>query len=117
MKRRQPVVNVGACAPALPATSVLLAKLPAIREFLSATGYDDGSPRVPGYLTLRNRGHSYEITLYDPDAGLRLPARGPDLDKTLLLAEQLLGVQEAPWEVDNYLTEQLAKKSKKRRAS
>ena len=117
MKRRQPVVNVGACAPALPATSVLLAKLPAIREFLSATAYDDGSPRVPGYLTLRNRGHSYELTLYDPDAGLRLPTRGPDLDKTLLLAEQLLGVEEAPWEVDNYLTEQLAKRAKRKRAS
>lgn len=102
--------------PPAPMTSVLLAKLPAIREFMSATQYDDGSPREPGYMTIRTWGTQWQVTVYDPDSGARMPVRAPELDKALLLVEQLLGVEEAPWEIDRYLSEQLAKKSKKKRA-
>lgn len=95
-------------------TSVLLAKLPALREWMVSTLYDDGSARVPGKLNIEVYGSMWCVTLRDPNNGLRLPIRGEDLDKCLLLVEQCLGVEEAPWERDQYLTDQLAKKSKKK---
>jgi hypothetical protein len=115
MKRRNAPVGTGAIVPALPATSVLLAKLPAIREFLTATEYEDKSPRQPGYVTFRNRVVAFELTLYDPDGGARLAVRGPTIDQCLQLAEQMLGVEEAPWELDSYLQEQLARRAKKKK--
>lgn len=113
MKRRTPPA---AGLPALPLddNSKVLAKLPLIREFLSATAYEDQSPRQPGYLTLKNRGGSYEITVYDPDAGLRCAVRAMTLDDVFAAAELLLGASDAPWEVDRWLTDQLAKNRKKR---
>jgi hypothetical protein len=56
-----------------------------------------------------------EVTYYDPDSGTRLPCRGATLDQALTLGEQLLGVEEAPWEGDKYLMEQLVAKTKKKR--
>lgn len=117
VKRRQPPAGAGAIMPALAATSVTLAKFTLLREFLTATQYDDGAPRTPGDLALRNRGVAFEVTLYDPDAGLRLPVRAATLDDVLALAEKLLGVESAPWEVDRYLTEQLGKKKGRKKAS
>ncbi|OWY61056.1 hypothetical protein B7486_65850, partial [cyanobacterium TDX16] len=100
MKRRLTQVGSQVIQPALPAASVMLGKLPAVREFLTATEYEDKTARVPGYLTIRNRGVTFEVTIYDPDAGARLSARAAKLDDVLALIEQLLGVEEAPWEID-----------------
>lgn len=102
--------------PPLPSTSTLLPKCPALREFISATVYDDGTPRTPGYVTFRNRVTTYEVTVYDPDSASRLCARGPDLDHTLNLLEKLLGAEEAPWEPDRYLQEQQQSKLKRKRS-
>jgi hypothetical protein len=116
VKRRIPPQGSGKnIVPALPATSVILAKVPAMRAFVTDTAYEDGSPRVPGYFTLRNRVACFEVTLYDPDSGCRLPVRGSDLDKALQMAEQLLGVEEAPWEVDQYLLGQLEQRGRKKK--
>jgi hypothetical protein len=115
VKRRQPVGETSLPPVGLGAVSVILGKLPAIREFLSCMAYDDGSLRTPGYVTLRNRGTAYEFTLYDPDAGARMAVRAETFDAVLTQAEQLLGVAEAPWEVDQYLTDQLGKKKKRKR--
>lgn len=98
----------------LPSESKVLGKLPLLREFVSSTAYDDQSPRTPGYFTLRNRGGSYQITLYDVDAGLRCACGAPTLDDTFGAAELLLGAENAPWEIDQYLTDQLLKKKKKK---
>jgi len=117
VKRRQPTDAVPIIAPALPSASVHWPKLVNIREFLTATKYDDGSARCPGYVTVRNRVTSFEVTLYDPDSASRLPARGPTLDQALSLAEQLLAADEAPWEHDAYLAEQLSRRTKKRKKS
>jgi hypothetical protein len=86
-----------------------------LREFISATEYEDKTPRTPGYYTLRNRGAAYELTVYDPDSGTRLPCRGQTLDEVFALVEKLLGAVEAPWECDSYLTEQLARKGKRKK--
>jgi len=115
MKRRQVAAPGEHKLPALPMASTILAKLPALREFLTATEYEDGGNRQPGYMTMRNRGTTFEVTLYDPDSGHRIACRGTSFDETLLLAEKLLGTPEAPWEVDQYLTDQLAKRSRKKK--
>lgn len=115
MKRRLKTEGAQFIMPAAPSASVLLGKLPAIREFISATEYDDKTPREPGYLTIRTVGTQWQVTLYDPDSGSRLPVRAAELDKALLLAEQMIGVEEAPWEPDRYLTELLAKRSRKKK--
>lgn len=93
--------------------SVILGKLPALREFLCTVVYDDGSPRQCGDLSIRTRNLSWICVLRDPDAGARLTVSADDLDKCLLLLEQLVGVEEAPWERDDWLTAQLLKKKKK----
>ena len=116
MKRRQAARPGDTVLPALPSTSTHLPKLPALREFLSATKYDDDTPRTPGYVTVRNRVTTYEVTVYDPDSASRLSCRGPTLDAALALVEQLLGVEEAPWEPDNYLASQQTKSKPKKRA-
>ena len=59
----------------------------------------------------------YELTLYDLDSGTRLPVRAATLDEVLAAAEKLLGVENAPWEIDRYLTEQLAGKNKKKKGA
>jgi len=114
MKRRAAPAESNPLTKALPALSVMLGKLPALREFITATSYDDGSPRQPGYFTFRNRTTTFEVTAYDVDAGLRLACRGEKIDDAFALLEQLLGVEDAPWEVDNYLMEQAKRRAKKK---
>jgi hypothetical protein len=94
---------------------VLLAKLPLLREFLSAGQYEDGSPRTPGNMRIGSQGVLWEITLQDPDALARLTFRGQELDKTLLMAETYLGAEDAPWETDRYLAEKAAATPKKKK--
>jgi len=114
MKRRQAAEPGKAVVQALPSTSLHWPKLPTIREFITATSYDDGSARQPGYLTVRNRVTTMEVTLYDPDSASRMVCRGSSLDEALILAEKLLGVEEAPWEPDNYLQQQLTRKPRRK---
>lgn len=116
MKRRLVSAEPGTPPPALPAVSTTLAKLPLLREFLTATAYDDGSIRTPGYVWLKNTGAVFEITCFDPDSGTRLPVRAATLDELLSAVEKLLGAEAAPWEADRYLTEQLTKKRRKKGA-
>lgn len=113
MKRRTPA-EAGLPALPLPSDSKLFVKWPLIREFMTSTAYDDGTPRTPGYLTWRNKGGSFEITVFDPDAGLRCAVRAMTIDDTFAAVEMLLGAENAPWETDRYLTEELLKKKKKR---
>lgn len=102
--------------PALPVESKQLLRVPLLLEFLSSTEYEDGIKRTPGYMTLRNKTIEYEITLYDPDAGMRLPVRGRTLDQLLMAVETLLGAQDAAWEEDSYLQSKMPKERKKKGA-
>ena len=116
MKRRSVVSREGAILPALSAESKVLAKLPALREFLSATAYEDGTARTPGYFWFSNRRMLYEVILFDPDSGSRLPVTALTMDDVFVAAEALLTAPEAAWQPDKYLTEQLAKKTKRKGA-
>jgi hypothetical protein len=109
VKRRQAMRPGDTVTPPIPATSTHWPKLPALREFLHATQYEDKTPRTPGYMTVRNRVTTMEVTVYDVDGCCRLVSRGPTLDHALSLIEQLLGVEDAPWEPDRYLADQAAK--------
>lgn len=101
--------------PALSGDSKVLAKFPLIREFLTATQYEDGGARTPGYITLRNRVIEFEVSLYDPDAGSRIAIRSRTMDDAFAAAELILGAADAPWEPDRYLMEQLAKRNKSKK--
>lgn len=101
--------------PALSVENVVLRKTPALVEFLAATAYEDGSPRQPGYFTVRNRTIEYELTLYDPDAGMRVSIRARELDKVFFGAEAILCTPDAPWELDKYLWDKRPKEMKKKK--
>lgn len=116
MKRRSVQSGSAAVSPALSAESKVLKGMPSLCEFLSATVYDDGTARTPGYMWISNRRTAYEITLFDPDACCKLPVIGKTLDDVYAAAEALLRAEEAPWQHDEYLAERQAK-SKKKRAS
>lgn len=114
MKRR---AVVGAAAPVRPPLSsdcVEMHHLPLIREFLSATSYEDGSARTPGYLWLTNRGTAYELVLFDPDAGARAPFLALTISEVFMAAELHLMAEEGAWQPDRYLQEQLSKKGKRK---
>lgn len=102
-------------SPQLSQESKVLGKLSQLVAFVSDVSYEDKTPRSPGYYTLRNRVFTYELTLYDPDAGLRVAVRDVTIDGCFAAANELLRLPEAPWEVDNYLQQQLAKIPKKKK--
>ena len=102
VKRRKTLATTDVAPPAAVAASMILSKLPAIREWLSATEYDDHTVRQPGALRVTTRDALWHLTLTDPDAGARLLVSDKELDKALLLLEQLVGVSDAPWQADPY---------------
>ena len=114
MKRREALGLTGVPPVGAAPASVMLAKVPSLREWLTATTYDDGTARTPGALRLSTRNALWCATVTDPDAGARLLVSSDSLDKLLLLVEQLIGAAEAPWEIDPYATRTGQKKPKKK---
>lgn len=114
IKKRDPLAGPRGGLQGPAGASVILAKLPAVREFLSSTEYEDKSPRTVGNIRIGSQGRLWEVTVQDPDALARMTVRDESLDKALLLVEQLLGVDEAPWETDRYLAEKAQGKHKKK---
>lgn len=115
MLRRRQAPTQDAIPEALPAPTSVFGEGSLISEFLSATQYDDGTLRVPGSIRIENMGKSYRVTVYDHDAGLRLAVSAVCVDEALNDIEVLLGAADAPWEVDRYLSEQVAKRGKKKK--
>lgn len=111
--RRRAVDPLTLAAPEASSETTYLTLNPLLVEFATATSYDDGAPRVPGYFTVRIRGTEWECTLYDPDGGVRLPVRAPTVDDMMLAVETALGTESASWEPDQYLLKQLAQRPKK----
>jgi hypothetical protein len=95
--------------------SVLLSDLPLMLRHITETSYDDLTPRTPGYYWVMNREVAFEVIVFDPDSGCRLPCRAADYDTAMMLAERLLGVEDAPWEPDRFLSDQLLKRVKKKK--
>lgn len=92
-----------------------LQKFPRLMEHCTCTKYDDdNSLRTPGYFWVKTQGSTWIVTMFDPDGGARLDCRAATVDDALALAETYLGAADAPWEVDEYLRERMAKKKKKK---
>jgi len=113
MKKRQVKGKAGADAAVhlAPMESVVMGSLHNIIAHCATTRYEDGDPRVPGWITVKTFGSGWVVTVKDPDAGLSLSATAATLDDALALADLLLGSEDAPWEVDQFLQ---ARKPKKR---
>lgn len=101
--------------PPLPVPLAVLVNSPLLAEHITATKFEDGLVRVPGSFKVENIGTAFRVTVYDHDAGLRLPVTGPTLEEALQEVETILGVPDAPWEVDRYLSEQVARRGKKKK--
>lgn len=99
--------------PALTVQTKILMKCHLLMEFITATAYEDGTVRTPGYFTIRNRTIEFECTLYDPDGGVRCAVRARDMDNLLAAVETLLGAEDAVWEQDQYLMSRRPKSRKK----
>ncbi len=97
----------------LPSDSVLFKKLPRLMEFITQLAYEDGTPRAPGYYWVKTDATAFIVTLFDEDACARLPCRGATVEDAFGLADKLLGAENAPWEVDQWMMERKAKKKKK----
>lgn len=73
-------------------------------EHCAVTQYDDGDQRLPGWFTVKVQGAAWIIQVKDPDTGLSFQSIGDTLDKALGTAALMLACDEAPWEVDPWLT-------------
>jgi hypothetical protein len=99
--------------PSLSAESVIWKKLPRLCEFLTANVYEDGSPRAPGRLWLDQDGIGFTLTLFEPSAFARVRLRAATLDDVMTLANTHLGMENAPWEADQYARDKAQQKKKK----
>lgn len=105
--------NGPAVSPAAPSVTLLWAKLKTLVAHCSVTTYEDSTPRSPGWVTIRTRGVVWEVVVKDPDGGASLTASGKSLDDALTLANELVGADNAPWEVDQWLQARKPTKRKK----
>jgi len=113
LKRRDVGTGPGYITPALTADTKFLTKCPTLMEFLTATSYEDGTARTPGYLWISNRTVAFEVTIFDPDGCAKMPCLGRTLDEALSLAETHLRSDQAPWQTDGFLVKKAAEKKKK----
>jgi len=88
--------------------SNVFAKLGSLVGHCCVTRYEDGTPRRPGWFTVKTMGAAWCVQVKDPDAAASFQATAQTLDDALALADLLLGSDEAPWEPDAFL-----KRSKK----
>lgn len=75
--------------------------------------YEDGSPRKPGWFTVRTNGAAWVVSVKDPDSCSSFQTVGKTLDEAMGSAALLLGCEEAPWEHDSFLAQAEKRSSKK----
>lgn len=93
-----------------PVESDILSKLPNVVAHCCVTRYEDNDPRRPGWITIKTMGAAWVVQCKDPDACASLTATADTLDNALVLADLLLGAEEAPWENDPFLKRQDGRK-------
>lgn len=75
----------------------LAEKRPMIEEYLTATSYDDDSPRVPSTLTVFVDEGMFKASLNDRDVGRTLFVSGTAFNDVLDVLEALLESDRPPW--------------------
>jgi len=113
--KRRSGIGRNVALPALDPPALLSKRWPAISEFLVATLFDDNTCRLPGEIKWSAKAAGWQVTLYDVEQALRLSVNAPDVEKAMSMLEQLLGVEDAPWEIDNYLQALKERREKKRK--
>lgn len=84
-----------------------------VLEHCARTKYDDGDPRLTGWITIKTIGAAWVIQVKDPDSGLSFTVTDASFDKALDTVTLLLSAEEAPWAPDPFLKSQQASKKKK----
>lgn len=115
MKQRKPQATQGGGPEHLAAVeSNVLHALANIIAHCAVVRYEDGSPRQPGWVTVRTLGGAWQVTAKDPDAGCQLVSVANTVDDALAQLDLLLGADDAPWELDPWAKRQGAEKGKKK---
>lgn len=84
----------------------------ALVEHMAIVQYDDGTPRQPGYVTVRTQGRAWVVDVKDPDTCLSFRVLSESLDAALEQAALLLTAEAAPWEPDPWLRARNREKKK-----
>lgn len=94
-------------------SSAYLEKLLPLIEHCAARQYDDGSPREPGWITIKTQGSAWVVQVKDPDTACSFTSVAATIDNALETAAIMLASDEAPWERDAFLEAANARKKKK----
>ena len=101
VKKRTPQATQGAGPVHLAAMeTIIFDRVPNITAHCATVRYEDGTPRQPGWITIRTLGGAWQVTAKEPDACCQLVSVAQTLDDALAQLDLLLGADEAPWELD-----------------
>lgn len=96
-----------------PVESNIFSGLLSLVEHMCLMQYEDGSPRVPGWLTVKSQGAAWAVQVKDPDSCSSFTAVGATLDNAIETAALLLSCDDAPWEADKWLADAAMRAKKK----
>lgn len=113
VRKRKAATDVPQAMHLAPVETNVMARCMALVEHCAATQYDDGSPRKPGWFTVKTMGSAWVVEIKDPDTACRLVVVQAALDDALALAQCLLETEDAPWEADPWLAKSNAEKKRK----
>ncbi len=82
-------------------------------EHCALLQYEDATPRVPGWITIKTQGAAWVVQVKDPDSLSSFSAVAESLDKALDTAALLLACDDAPWEADRWLADAASRQKKK----
>lgn len=93
---KPPTGNGGYAAPSGPGDE----DVPLLVEYLSATTYDDGTPRQTSTLLLMAQDGAWKACLRDREQGMCLWVAAPSFGALIGVVEASLGLPDAPWRLD-----------------
>lgn len=108
IKKRASEAKAGAHSAAVE-TEVLKDLLPLV-EHCCMRQYDDGTPREPGWFTVKVQGAAWIVQVKDPDTCCSFNSVADRLDNAFQTAALMLASEEAPWEPDTFLKAMKARK-------
>lgn len=82
-------------------------------EHCALLQYEDGTARLPGWITIKTQGAAWVVQVKDPDSVSSFSAVAPTLDAAIDTAALLLACDDAPWEADRWLADAAARAKKK----
>jgi len=111
-KRKRPDGVVSDATHLAAMESELFRLLMPLVEHMACTKYEDGEARKPGWVTVKTMGSAWVVEIKDPDTACRMQVVQQSLDDALINASKLVSSEDAPWEPDQWLRQQEAKKKK-----